>query len=56
MYLLGEELFDFHATVLYGNRDSDDSSVSFSYAQDMEMTVSDDYLLPGKYFSLNSVT
>ncbi|KFM60289.1 hypothetical protein X975_13922, partial [Stegodyphus mimosarum] len=40
--LTGEELFEFHATVLYGNRDSDDSSVSFSYAQDMEMTVSDD--------------
>ncbi|GFX53476.1 RIMS-binding protein 2 [Trichonephila clavipes] len=51
--LTGEELFEFHATVLYGNRDSDDSSVSFSYAQDMEMTVSDDLLHPDDFHRMN---
>ncbi|XP_013782943.1 RIMS-binding protein 2-like [Limulus polyphemus] len=34
--LCGEELFDFQTTVLYGNRDSDDSSASFTVAADYD--------------------
>ncbi|XP_042897319.1 RIMS-binding protein 2 isoform X3 [Parasteatoda tepidariorum] len=49
--LTGEELFEFHATILYGNRDSDESSVSFSYAQDIE--VSDDFLQPEDFHRMN---
>ncbi|CAN8016493.1 unnamed protein product, partial [Ixodes persulcatus] len=40
--LTGEDLFEFQTTILYGNRDSDDSSASFSYAPDLDALVGAD--------------
>ncbi|CAN7986560.1 unnamed protein product, partial [Ixodes hexagonus] len=37
-----EDLFEFQTTILYGNRDSDDSSASFSYAPDLDALVGAD--------------
>ncbi|XP_076364305.1 uncharacterized protein LOC143253797 isoform X3 [Tachypleus tridentatus] len=56
--LCGEELFDFQATVLYGNRDSDDSSASFTLATDCDLagfsTTEEMYSLPSEdYHRMN---
>ncbi|XP_064461008.1 RIMS-binding protein 2-like isoform X3 [Ornithodoros turicata] len=49
--LTGEDLFEFQTTVLYGNRDSDDSSASFTYAADMDFMGSEDlHRLPPEDF------
>lgn len=49
--LTGEDLFDFQTTVLYGNRDSDDSSASFTYAPDLDIMGTEDlHRLPPEDF------